>query len=304
MLTGNVFQIQRFSVHDGPGIRTTLFLKGCNNHCSWCHNPESLSSKPEIELFPERCIGCGECVKVCPTGARYSTEQGLEYNRKLCKTCGLCTDICWSNAMELVGKQYTLQDTLKEALKDRIYYNESGGGVTLSGGEPFVQPQFTLELLENLKKEGIHTTVQTAGAISYDLLTRFLPWIDLIMFDLKAFSTNIYTSHISSSRDLVYETLEKLLTESDKDVVVRTPLIGGVNDTFEEIEGMTHWLGQFGERVKYYQLIPYHSLGLDKYHRLGLPGSDFTTPTPEVINTLEKVASQYVTVRSHHEQNK
>lgn len=301
LMTGRIFQIQKFSLHDGPGIRTTFFLKGCHNRCSWCHNPESIAVSQSIEWFPEQCIGCGECAAVCTTGARIFTADGPEFDRARCTGCGQCFPVCFSGAIKPTGRDISLEDALEEALRDRIYYEKSGGGVTLSGGEPFMQPEFTMNFLRILQEQGIHTTVQTAGAFPYAVLKEALPWIDLVMFDLKGFSNEVYRNHVGGSRRQVYSTLEQLLAEPEVEIAVRTPLVGGVNDTEEEIAAIAQWLGEHAERLVYYQLVPYHKLGIDKYTRLGASYvHDFYTPEPDVIRRFEEIAGHYVPMRRNN----
>lgn len=240
------------------------------------------------------------CVEVCTTGARRLSDGKIVYDRDACLLCGKCAEVCWAGAINLVGTEMTVEEVVKEVSADRIYYSKSGGGVTLSGGEPFMQKDFSLALLQALKHEGIHTAVQTAGAVPYSTIEQALPWIDLIMFDIKGFAEEVYKVHVGSDRDLVYGNLERLLTESSVSIAVRTPLVGGVNDSPQEIGEIAKWLGPYKDRILYFQLIPYHSLGVAKYERLGYSyDHDFYTPERNTIKELEKIAAEYVLVKEN-----
>jgi pyruvate formate lyase activating enzyme len=294
--TGTIFDIQRFAVHDGPGIRSTVFFKGCSCRCVWCHNPESLSIKPEIEFYPSRCIGCGKCFSLCPLKLHTLKGEVHYIDRSRCTGCGACTRDCYANALVLKGKTVTLSELTETIMSDKAYYEESGGGVTLSGGEPVLQSSFASELLSAVKLKGIHTAVQTAGNYNYAILEPLLPHLDLIMFDLKGFSPDIYTRYIYGDRDQIINNLETLGTNFKGTLAVRTPCIGGLNDSPEEIESMAKFLSGLG-KLNYYQLIPYHGLAKVKYDALEKVFSEQCyTPAPDAIRKLEKLAAQYIPV--------
>ena len=185
-MTGCVFNIQKFSIHDGPGIRTTVFLKGCPLRCLWCHNPEGLEPSPEIEFEPSKCIGCGACVSACPAGCQTMDEAGRGFDRSRCDRCGKCADVCLTGSLKRVGRRMTVGEVMAKVLDDRLFYETSGGGMTLSGGEPFFQPDFALALLEAAKKEGLHTALETSGFCSRAVLIKAVPLTDLFLFDYKA----------------------------------------------------------------------------------------------------------------------
>ena len=187
-MKGIITEIERFALKDGPGIRTTVFFKGCNMACKWCHNPETLSVRPQLMIYPDKCIGCGACVEACRAGARTLGKNGaLQYDRTACKHCGACAANCFSGALVMSGKEMTVEEVMEEILQDRAYYRNSGGGVTLSGGEVSTQPEFALELLQALKKEGISTAIETNLHAPWSVYERMLPFLDLVMFDIKIF---------------------------------------------------------------------------------------------------------------------
>ena len=187
-MKGIITEIERFALKDGPGIRTTVFFKGCNMACKWCHNPETLSVRPQLMIYPDKCIGCGACVEACRAGARTLGKNGaLQYDRTACKHCGACAANCFSGALVMSGKEMTVEEVMEEILQDRAYYRNSGGGVTLSGGEVSTQPGFALELLQALKKEGISTAIETNLHAPWSVYERMLPFLDLVMFDIKIF---------------------------------------------------------------------------------------------------------------------
>jgi len=182
---GTILEIIRMSTEDGPGLRTTVFFKGCPLHCQWCHNPESISVKPQIQWMQTICIGCGTCVNTCPVKALKQTEKGIVINRSLCNGCGLCTEECPATAMELLGKKWNVQDLACELVKDHAYFEQSGGGVTLSGGEASLQNDFCLALLKELRSRGIQTALDTCGQVSQVVLAELLPYVDILLYDLK-----------------------------------------------------------------------------------------------------------------------
>jgi pyruvate formate lyase activating enzyme len=293
---GVIFDIQRFAVHDGPGIRTTVFFKGCNCRCLWCHNPESLLAKPQIEFYPSRCIGCGRCFEVCPQKAHLTEEGGHRIDRERCTGCGRCAAECFSTALVLKGRTVALDELMETLLADRPYYEESGGGVTLSGGEPVLQEEFAGALLGACKAGGIHTALQTAGNYPFSRLEKLLPLLDLVMFDLKAFSPEIYRSAVGAGEGRVFDNLKTLAGSFRGELAVRTPVVGGINDSDEEIEGIARMAGELGN-VSYYQLIPYHSLARVKYDALGQAFEDRCKALPpERIRELEDLASRHVRV--------
>ena len=305
---GIVFDIQRFSIHDGPGIRSTVFLKGCNNNCLWCHNPESIKISPEIQTYYDKCIGCGKCYEVCPRACHtifIDEENNTKrvFDRKKCNGCGLCADNCFAGAIVLCGEEKSVEEVIEQVLMDKVYYDQSGGGVTISGGEPFLQFEFLMQLLERLKENNIHTILQTALNINFDLFLRVAPFVDLFMCDLKVFDEQLHKEYIGNSGHLIKNNIKRLceLEQYGTTYAIRTPVIGGVNDSEEEIGNITNFIYKYSQ-PEYYELMPYHNLGISKMETLGIAESEqgeimfFKTPDEEkmvVLNRLIKRGGQH-----------
>lgn len=299
--TGILFNIQRFSIHDGPGIRTTVFLKGCPLRCFWCHNPEGLRIKPEIQYFTERCIYCGECVMVCPEGAHKIAGDQHIYDRSLCKVCGKCAEVCCSGALQKVGEVYTVEQVVTEALRDRSFYASSGGGVTLSGGEPLLQRPFTRAVLERCRAEGVHTAVETTAFFPYEDLEELLPITDLVMMDLKHLDSEKHRAATGVPNERILANARRL-AESGKPLLFRTPVIPTVNDTPEEIGAIARFVEELngvrpaGAEPINYELLPFHRLAGDKYRSLDLDykANPLTAPSKDHLAQLLAVAQTHV----------
>lgn len=271
---GLVLEIQRMSTEDGPGIRTTVFFKGCPLSCQWCHNPESISSKPEVQWIASRCIGCDICISECPERAIAKNESGITIDRNKCTGCGTCTKECPSTAMELLGTEWDVMDLFNEIIKDRSYFEKSGGGITVSGGEPTVQSPFVLSLLQLLKEEGIHTALDTCGLCSRDSLERLLPFADMVLFDLKEIDAEKHVKFTGSSNKRILDNLMYLKDYIASHIVpkhlwVRTPVIPGKTDSIENIFGIGRFIAEFtGTIVDRWELCSFNNLCKDKYYRL------------------------------------
>jgi pyruvate formate lyase activating enzyme len=290
---GTVLNIQRYSTHDGPGVRTTVFLKGCSNACAWCHNPESLSPRSELQIFPDRCIGCGACLQVCPGGAHRLEGGEKKYFRERCTACGRCADECFAGAIEAAGRTMTTDAVMEEVLQDATYYGNSGGGVTFSGGEPVLQAEFLGELLRRSKESGLHTAVQTAGNYDWEELAGILPLVDLVMCDLKFIDPALHRQYVGNDGTRIRKNFQRL-GRQDAAMAVRTPVVGGANDAPEEIAGIARFIREF-RGLRYYELIPYHALGESKRKSLGLPAKTrFHTPSRETMERLADAAREYV----------
>jgi len=271
MMTGMIFDIQKFSIHDGPGIRTTVFLKGCPLHCLWCHNPESQKDVPEVFFTPDKCIGCGWCFKVCPEHC-HAMENGVHvFHREHCRRCGKCTEECYAGALEIAGKKMSVREVLDEVLKDKVFYENSGGGMTLSGGEPMRQFPFTLELAKAGKKAGLHIAVETCGLAPWSDFETLLPYVDLFLFDLKATDPEKHKVLAGADNQLILENLKKL-DEAGAAIVLCCPLVPGVNDDEAHLAGIAGWANRL-KNVREIVLHPYHPLGVSKCGRLGISSS-------------------------------
>ncbi|NLJ57993.1 MAG: glycyl-radical enzyme activating protein [Tissierellia bacterium] len=267
MITANIFNIQKFSIHDGPGIRTTVFFKGCPLKCMWCHNPESQESKNQILYNSEDCTLCGTCVKVCPENAIKIENNILTTDLKKCNFCGLCEIYCIQGVRQIVGKDYTLDQVVKEVLKDRVFYEKSNGGVTVSGGEPLIYIDFVEELFKKLKEENIHTAVDTSGAVNFEALERIAKYTDLFLYDIKLMDNEKHKKFIGSSNRLILENLIKL-SKIHNNINIRMPIVEGVNATVDHIEKTMNFIEKLN--VRKINLLPYHSIGKHKYSKLAL----------------------------------
>lgn len=259
-------QIQRFSLSDGPGIRTTVFFKGCNMRCSWCHNPETLSAKPELLLYETKCIGCGKCIEVCPTGAQKVENGKHVIDRALCTACGKCAENCYAEALVLCGRQMSVEDVMAEIMQDAAYYKSSNGGVTLSGGEVLCHTEFAAQVLARCKEAGIHTAIETNLNFPFASVESFLQMPDLIMCDLKIMDDAAHREHTAASNRHVIENIEEI-EKMGKPYIVRTPLIPDVTDTEENIRAIAQFLKGRKNLVRY-ELLNFNPLGAGKYESL------------------------------------
>jgi pyruvate formate lyase activating enzyme len=298
MITGRILHLQRLSTEDGPGLRTTVFFKGCPLRCAWCHNPESLSSDLQTQWFSVRCIGCRTCLTVCPNGCLSMTEDGLVVDRERCEACGKCVEACPSGAREMLGRIVTVDDVLAELLKDRAYYEKSGGGVTLSGGEPTLQPDFAEALLRGLKERGISTALDTCGLCSDRVLDRLLPHTDLVLFDLKLQDSNAHRRFTGASNEPILENLNYIRNFIDRQhhpirLWIRTPLIPGATSSEQNLSAIGRYLSEnLNGTVSRWELCAFNNLCRDQYTRLGLEWAYASTPlmTREELSRSEQVA--------------
>jgi len=266
-MTGCVFNIQKFSIHDGPGIRTTVFLKGCPLRCLWCHNPEGLEPSPEIEFEPSKCIGCGACVSACPAGCQTMDEAGRGFDRSRCDRCGKCADVCLTGSLKRVGRRMTVGEVMAKVLDDRLFYETSGGGMTLSGGEPFFQPDFALALLEAAKIEGLHTALETSGFCSRAVLMKAVPLTDLFLFDYKATGDGLHKRLTGVIQTPILENL-RALSDAGARIVLRCPIIPGANDTEEHFTAVAALMETLSG-IEAADLEAYHPLGTGKAPKIG-----------------------------------
>ena len=266
-MEGQVFNIMKYAVHDGPGIRNTVFLKGCPLNCWWCHNPESQELKPQLTFFPNRCIGCMDCIAACKENAIKAVDGKVVTDLDKCKNNGDCTLVCFAEAREMAGQSMSVDQVVKELLKDKIFYDESGGGVTFSGGEPLVQKTYLLELLKEMKKLGIHTTIDTCGYASSETIKEVAGLTDLFLFDLKHMNSEKHEKYTGVPNDLILENLN-ILHSMGKEIIIRIPIIPGFNDSDEELNELRNYIATL-KNVKEVNLLPYHNIGQEKYNRIG-----------------------------------
>lgn len=277
MNTANIFNIQKFSIHDGPGIRTTVFFKGCPLSCLWCHNPESQSGKYQMLYDKEKCTLCGMCVKVCPENAIKIENNILILDESKCTYCKKCEVYCIPGARQVAGKTYTVDEILKEVLKDKVFYEQSKGGVTLSGGEPLVQVDFVQELLKRLKEEKIHTSVDTCGAVSFEHFEIVAKYTDLFLYDIKLMDDEKHKFFTGFSNKLILDNLEKLSKIHDN-INIRMVIIEGVNADKKHIQDTIAFLKGLG--IKKINLLPYHDIAKHKYKKLSMEYKDENMAKP------------------------
>jgi len=264
-----VFDVERFALDDGPGIRTVVFFKGCPLKCTWCCNPESQSRSTEVAYSEKKCIRCGKCAIICPKHAiRFSGSKGYQINREQCDACGLCAEICPSKAKEIIGRYVTVREIMDDVKKDAIFYRRTGGGVTLSGGEPLIQSAFAKELLEACKSIGLSTAIETCGYASWANFEMVKAHTDLFYYDLKLMGDELHKKCTGVSNKLVLENLKKLSTVGTP-IIVRVPLIPGINDSLENFRAIGSYSASLGANVREIQILPYHALGIPKYEKIG-----------------------------------
>jgi pyruvate formate lyase activating enzyme len=298
-MKGIVTNIQRFSIHDGPGIRTTVFLKGCNLRCFWCHNPETLSPKPELQLFFNRCIGCGACFERCPNHAHAIVDGERVFYRERCVGCGACAETCYAEALVLVGETKTVEEVVEEVLRDKPFYETSNGGVTLSGGEPLLQLEFSYAILEQCRQQGVHTAIETAANFPWERIASLLPVVDLVMMDIKLIDSARHKECTGVPNERILENAIRL-GQQPQPLIVRTPIIPGVNDNADDIRAIAEFASRL-PNLLYYELLPFHPMATSKYDSLDLDyrARELKRPSKEVMEELTQVA-QSVGIQARH----
>ena len=283
-----VADIRRLTIHDGPGVRDTVFVKGCPLHCVWCHNPESISPRPRLLFRSRLCVGCGACAELCPQKVHIFAEGGHTLSRDNCLSCGKCAEGCLPGALALCGTTLTAEEVVQNVLRDKAFFLNSGGGVTLSGGEPLLYPDFTAEVFRRLKEEGISTALDTCGAVSYAAFEKVLPWTDRILFDVKGMDPERHARNTGRTNEVILENLSRLGGRGIP-VEIRMPIVPGRNDDPSEIARAGAFLKNVAA-VESIRLLPYHRAG-GKYAVCGMedPMPETEAPSAEELEALAAI---------------
>ena len=292
--TGVIFNIQKFSVHDGPGIRTTVFLKGCLLKCRWCSNAESMNPGAELGIIRSLCNSCEKCLDVCPEGViTFDTRQTIRFDRGKCTLCGECVNVCPTNALTIYGKRVTVEDAFKEVCRDRSFYDTGGGGVTASGGEPLKQADFVVALFQRCREAGIGTCLDTSGCADPDTLKGVLEFTDYVLYDIKHMDTNHHRSFTGVPNELILSNAG-IVAASGVQMLCRIPLVADVNDSAENMVQTARFIKTLGDSLAV-ELLPYHRLGIAKYQTLDRPylGEAFTTPSQEQLESARRIFEEH-----------
>jgi pyruvate formate lyase activating enzyme len=295
MTQGLVFDIQTYSLHDGPGIRTLVFLKGCPLSCVWCQNPESQHPEPELLYYAERCTGCGQCLTVCPRQAIKITEGKSHTNRRLCEGCGKCVAVCPNESRILAGRTMSVAEVFQEIKKDELFYKNSGGGITLSGGEPLAQVEFSTELLTMCRQAGFHTAIETTGMIAWQVFKSILKQVDLVLYDLKHMDSVSHQRCTGVPNDLILENVKRIRKECSIPIIIRIPVIPGFNSDLKNVKSTGEFIAnELGLETKV-NLLAYHRLGEPKYARLEREGwgTRIVPPGAKQMSDIQKTLQAF-----------
>jgi pyruvate formate lyase activating enzyme len=293
LTTGIIFDIRRYSIHDGPGIRTTVFFKGCPLNCWWCHNPESQASSVEMMYRENRCIHCGACLETCTRGALSWDTDLIVLDKEKCDLCGDCADVCYPEAHQMVGREMTIPQAMAEIERDIAFYDQSDGGVTVSGGEPLLQPDFLHALLQSCKEKDIHTALDTCGFAPWEILDCVRGYVDLFLYDLKLMEDAKHRQFTGVSNKLILSNLQTLSSQGHH-IILRLPVIPGINDDDDNM----HQIGFFAAALPHLDgidILPYHRIGLDKYRRLNMDYKlpEITSPSSDKIAAKAQILRKY-----------
>lgn len=291
--TGLVFNLQRCSIHDGPGIRTTVFFKGCPLRCTWCHNPEGIDRRPQMMVSADRCISCHGCSQVCPIEERGAVPAGVPWDRELCIGCGSCVDTCPADARELAGREYGVGELVDLLERDRVFFDASGGGVTFSGGEPLAQPEFLAACLRECRRRGLHTAVDTCGLASSETVLEIARLADLVLYDLKHMNPDRHLEETGAGNHVILDNL-RALSNSGADVWIRIPLIPGFNDDLANIEVTGAYIGDLARKHRVF-ILPFHGTANGKLSRLEASGNrvGLRPPDAETLRTVTEALARH-----------
>ena len=274
-MKATIFEIQRTSFVDGPGIRTTVFFKGCNLRCKWCHNPESQRLEPQMMIYKNKCIGCGKCREVC------------RYNLESCDLCGECVKHCPHDARKICGMKYTVDEVFEEAKKDRLFYETSGGGVTFSGGECMLQNEFLTQILKKCRENGIHTAVDTAGDVPWEYFMKVIPYTDIFLYDVKAVSESLHIEGTGVSNKRILDNLKRISDDGRSEIIIRVPVIPNFNASMEEMQKIADFLCDIN--CKQVELLSYNPMAKYKYDALDMKFTDYPLLADGEIEDFQKL---------------
>lgn len=289
-ISGTIFNIQHYCIHDGPGVRTNVFVKGCPLRCIWCANPESQIATPQIMFRADKCVGCGACVQACPNNAIFISDSKARTNRNICVGCGECVKVCAPEARELMGHTATVGEVFDEVAKEKIFYGKDGG-LTVTGGEALAHPEFTLALLKLCKNDGIATAVETCGQVKWETMKSVLSYCDTVLYDMKQTDTVKHKAYMGTGNELILENLKKLNDELDCDIWVRVPTIPGYNADEDNIRRVGEIVSSQITRCKRVDLLPFHNMGEAKAEQLDrdMNGFHSETPSKEYMESLKEI---------------
>lgn len=291
---GLVFNIERFAIHDGPGIRTLVFMKGCPLRCLWCSSPQTQKPFPEFTYDPEACQRCGTCIKYCTSKAiSFSAENEIVIDARLCCFCGECAKVCPNQALELIGSYYTVDSLYREIEKDRAFFRRSQGGITVGGGEPTLQSQFLTEFLHKCKRQYMHTAIETCGYCSGDRLNKVIKYCDMVFMDIKHMDDQVHQKLTGVSNRIILKNAREIASRTP--MVIRIPVVPGCNDSEDNIGATAEFAAELGEKLLKVDLLPYHKLGLDNYRRLGLKYQldGIESPSAEKMEKLREIVARF-----------
>lgn len=284
----NITNIQKFSIHDGDGIRTTVFFKGCPLKCRWCHNPETQRFEREMQIDREKCTGCGACAAICPSGAIHMEEGRPIWDADACTFCGKCENFCPTGIREIIGREYTVRELINELMKDQMFYEESGGGVTLSGGEVMAMDiDYILELARELKRQDVSLTIDTCGYVPYDKFEKILPYVNTFLYDIKVMDPELHKQYMGTDNKLILDNLVRLAKDGAR-IYIRIPTVKEVNGNEQSMREIIAFLQEHDIQPAQVNLLPYHDTGSGKYRKLDMEykGTDLHAPDREEMESF------------------